>query len=315
MNAGINNKHWNEIFDFILEISKGKFTLQLAIENNFNLFETLVMMLNNMNQEINTILHHIKPNESYPVPKHYLIIFNANFRTQHISPPLLKTLDLKPEAENKKLSDLLTSESLKTISYNIKLLKGKKENEIAFPISFITNKGHLLSADAIITQDRNITPGLFFLSAVKIIYKNEQLENLIKNRSKGKIPSTPTKYRSLLLQENRDLAEKIYNIIIQNLDGKMPKLNSISEELGASPSKLHKAFKFYYGKSISQIHNIKRLEQAHRLLSNTEMSVIKVAIECGYKGAAHFSRKFKKHYGYSPSHIKLKPKNMNLYMK
>ena len=315
MNAGINNKRWNEIFDFILEISKGKFTLQLAIGNNLNLFETLVMMLNNMNQEINTILHHIKPTESYPVSMHYLIIFNSNFHIQHVSPQLLKALDLKPVTKSRILSDLLTSESLKTISHNIELLKGRKENEIAFPISFITNKKLLLSADAIITRDTNRTQELFFLSAVKIIYKNEQLENLIKNRSKGKIPSTPTKYRSLLLQENRDLAENIYNIIIQNLDTKMPKLNTISEELGASPSKLHKAFKFYYGKSISQIHNIKRLEQAHRLLSNTEMSVIKVAIECGYKGAAHFSRKFKKQYGYSPSQIKLKPKNMNLYMK
>ena len=315
MNAGINNKRWNEIFDFILEISKGKFTLQLAIGNNFNLFETLVMMLNNMNQEINTIFHHIKPNESYPVSMHYLIIFNADFHIHHVSPTLLKTLDLQQGIKKRTLSVFLNPESLKTISHNIKLLKGRKKNEIAFPVSFINNKRLLLSADAILTQDENRKEVLYFLSAVKIIYKNDQLETLINNRSKGKIPSTPTKYRALLLQENRDLAENIYNIIMQNLDAKMPKLTTISEELGASPSKLHKAFKFYYGKSISQIHNIKRLEQAHRLLSNTEMSVIKVAIECGYKGAAHFSRKFKKQYGYSPSSIRRKPNNMNLYMK
>ncbi len=43
-----------------------------------------------------------------------------------------------------------------------------------------------------------------------------------------------------------------------------------------------------------------RLEKAHRLLSQTEMSVTEVAIACGYQSSSHFTKSFRATYGVTP---------------
>lgn len=303
MKISVSPGRWNEILDFILEISKGNFSLRISMQDNMHPIETLVMMLNNMIEEINTLLHHIKPSESYPVTVQFVIIFNKEFQIKHISQELLKTLNRECNFKDIILTDLIDSKTINKISQSIRKSPSIKE-EIDFPISFITEKKLLFHADAKLLGVKNECENLFILNIVKILYRNDQLEKLIRERSNGKIPLTPSKHQALLLQENRELAEKVEDLIMRNLNNKMPKLQYLSEKFCASPSKLHKAFKYYYGTNISQYHNQKRLENAHLLLLETEMSVIKVALECGFKSTAHFSRKFKKQYGYSPSSTK-----------
>ncbi|WP_347312994.1 GlxA family transcriptional regulator [Defluviimonas sp. SAOS-178_SWC] len=43
-----------------------------------------------------------------------------------------------------------------------------------------------------------------------------------------------------------------------------------------------------------------RLEKAHRLLSQTELSVTEVALACGYKSSSHFTKSFRAAYAVSP---------------
>lgn len=47
----------------------------------------------------------------------------------------------------------------------------------------------------------------------------------------------------------------------------------------------------------------KRLKQAHFLLSEKKMRPSEVYLEVGFENLSHFSTAFKKHFGYSPSHL------------
>ncbi|WP_084559069.1 MULTISPECIES: helix-turn-helix domain-containing protein [unclassified Mesorhizobium] len=47
-----------------------------------------------------------------------------------------------------------------------------------------------------------------------------------------------------------------------------------------------------------------RLKKARQLLETTDMSVIEVAIACGYVSSSHFSKAFKDHFGRLPSHVR-----------
>jgi AraC-like DNA-binding protein len=49
----------------------------------------------------------------------------------------------------------------------------------------------------------------------------------------------------------------------------------------------------------------KRLEFAHYVLKNTDKSVSDVCLESGFEDLAHFSKSFRKHFGYNPSHVKM----------
>ncbi|WP_095090606.1 GlxA family transcriptional regulator [Mesorhizobium sophorae] len=47
-----------------------------------------------------------------------------------------------------------------------------------------------------------------------------------------------------------------------------------------------------------------RLKKARQLLETTDMSVIEVAVACGYVSSSHFSKAFKDHFGMLPSHTR-----------
>ena len=64
-----------------------------------------------------------------------------------------------------------------------------------------------------------------------------------------------------------------------------------------------KMFKTVTGKSPIKYINDLKLEHARDLLLNTDMSVKKIALKCGFEDEFYFSRIFKRHYGVSPSKI------------
>ncbi|MGB3317135.1 MAG: GlxA family transcriptional regulator [Albidovulum sp.] len=47
-----------------------------------------------------------------------------------------------------------------------------------------------------------------------------------------------------------------------------------------------------------------RLEKAHKLLSQTELSVTEIAVACGYKSTSHFTKSFRDAYGATPKRMR-----------
>ena len=60
-------------------------------------------------------------------------------------------------------------------------------------------------------------------------------------------------------------------------------------------------FKAATGHSAKEYILIKRLDKAADLLTHTDMTVLEVAMQCGFSDANYFSRIFKKHKGRTPS--------------
>lgn len=48
----------------------------------------------------------------------------------------------------------------------------------------------------------------------------------------------------------------------------------------------------------------RRLELAHQALHGSSLSLTEIAVQYGFSSSSHFSHRFKKQYGYSPSHIR-----------
>ena len=48
-----------------------------------------------------------------------------------------------------------------------------------------------------------------------------------------------------------------------------------------------------------------RLEKAHKLLLQTELSVTEIAIACGYKSTSHFTKNFRAAYGVTPKRMRV----------
>ena len=47
-----------------------------------------------------------------------------------------------------------------------------------------------------------------------------------------------------------------------------------------------------------------RLQKAHELLCDAAMTLQEIRDTCGFHSVNYFSRQFRKHYGYTPSHVR-----------
>jgi AraC family transcriptional regulator len=78
-------------------------------------------------------------------------------------------------------------------------------------------------------------------------------------------------------------------------------LDQLAARAGLSKFHFQRLFKAAVGVSPSRYHTDLRMNEARRLLRETRMSVVDVALEVGYANPSHFARLFRKENGLSPS--------------
>jgi len=74
----------------------------------------------------------------------------------------------------------------------------------------------------------------------------------------------------------------------------------LASEAGLSPRQLERLFARYLGRSPKRHYMELRLERARHLLLQTPMSVMEIALACGFASAAHFSKCYRATYGCTP---------------
>lgn len=83
-------------------------------------------------------------------------------------------------------------------------------------------------------------------------------------------------------------------------------LDTIASEFGMSRSLLTKEFRKYTNTSVVEYMNIRRLQKAGSILSETEKSIAEAAFDSGFLSIGNFYRKFKALYGVTPAEFRKK---------
>jgi transcriptional regulator GlxA family with amidase domain len=74
----------------------------------------------------------------------------------------------------------------------------------------------------------------------------------------------------------------------------------LAEEVGMSTRQLERLFRRYLNRSPKRYYMELRLSKARNLLMQTDMSVINVALACGFASPSHFSKCYRAHYSTTP---------------
>jgi transcriptional regulator GlxA family with amidase domain len=74
----------------------------------------------------------------------------------------------------------------------------------------------------------------------------------------------------------------------------------LAEEVGMSTRQLERLFRRYLNRSPKRYYMELRLARARNLLMQTELSVINVALACGFSSPSHFSKCYRAQYGTTP---------------
>lgn len=101
---------------------------------------------------------------------------------------------------------------------------------------------------------------------------------------------------------------KVTPMILQYIEEKCFKkitLGDLAEKCFYNPSYLSRVFKECYGKSIMDYIHEKRVQEAVRLLMETDLSIEDVCYKVGYKEKKQFYKIFKKYTGGTPNNMRV----------
>jgi len=92
---------------------------------------------------------------------------------------------------------------------------------------------------------------------------------------------------------------QVIQIMEQNLEEPIsPSL--LARDVGLSTRQLERLFRRYLNRSPKRYYMELRLQKARNLLMQTDMSVINVALACGFTSPSHFSKCYRSHYHTTP---------------
>lgn len=91
----------------------------------------------------------------------------------------------------------------------------------------------------------------------------------------------------------------IIELMESNIENPLP-ITKLADRAGVSQRQLERLFRENLRQSPVKFYVMTRLEHARRLLLQSDMSVIEVALASGFASHEHFSRSFRAQYGHSP---------------
>ncbi len=101
-------------------------------------------------------------------------------------------------------------------------------------------------------------------------------------------------------------SEKVYQVILQQLDNSEPSLTSVATQLEVGERSLRRYLQDEQN-NFRQLLQNGRMEMAKHYLQQPSLTITDVALRLGFTDASNFSRAFQRHYGISPTQYRQQP--------
>ena len=103
------------------------------------------------------------------------------------------------------------------------------------------------------------------------------------------------------IKQQRDILRQAIDFIDKNFSDASISLDRVAKEVNISPNYLSAIFSQEVGQTLIDYLTLKRIDEAKRMLRQTDKLLFEIASEVGYKDSRYFSFVFKKIAGCTPS--------------
>jgi len=88
--------------------------------------------------------------------------------------------------------------------------------------------------------------------------------------------------------------------VMEQGDPRRARIGAVAQAIGVSRRQLHRIFSDQLATSPNRFRLKLRLEQAHQMLANGDVSVTQAAMASGFKSRSYFSRCYHREFGHPP---------------
>ena len=124
------------------------------------------------------------------------------------------------------------------------------------------------------------------------------------SRKMRQVFETPVEELPAPKSQNTIFAEKLNDVIRQNMSNPSLKMEDLGETVGLSRVQLYRKVKAITGLSPVELLRQMRLQQGYVLLSTTDKTVQEIAYEVGFGTPGYFSKCFRQQYGKYPMELR-----------
>ena len=304
----------------LLEIAGGNFFYRLDRLGENDSIEGVEMALNMLAEEIQEQLPYKSFVNSKENIKHIVqmsFLLDADGYIQKVNAKTCIFLQAQYEdIVGKPFETFLQKDSKKKWRETLKSLQKKDLFDTALDLDIKTNQQLLIPNSAYITTYRGKQKKEPTIQVTIVLHKKVQseLEKELKKKvldfskkkeSKRSSVLKKSKKQNLILSyEDINKLKKAHNRIVANPEKNLPTLKKFALELGTNEFKLKYGFKKLYGISVHQFLLNERFRKIILLVQFSDLSLKHIASMTGFKSYPHFSRTFKKRYGYSASSLR-----------
>ena len=97
----------------------------------------------------------------------------------------------------------------------------------------------------------------------------------------------------------------------ENIEDPMP-LGQLSQNTGYSRRQIERQFRLVFGETPQTVYRNIRLDRAHRLFNETDMTATDVAVACGFTPSSGFAKHYKNRFGISPFEFRTRQKTTGI---
>jgi len=201
-----------------------------------------------------------------------------------------------------RLPDLIVSDVMMPVMNGLEMTKKLKSNHLtkSIPVILLTAKsgkretvsGLQSGADDYLTKPFDTSELITRVNG--LINSRKLIREIIKSEFS---------LQNIQLNKTGNFVEKLRNEILKQLSIPLLSVESLAKEMAMSRHSLNRKCKNEFNLTTSQLITDTRMQHAMSLLKLKQYSISEIAYGTGYDSLNYFSRKFKEHFGKTPSEI------------
>ena len=214
----------------------------------------------------------------------------------------------------KEFPDIIVSDVMMPVMNGYELCKAVKENISVSHIPFILltarndddsrQYGYMMGADSYLEKPFEMEELLS-----KII--NKLYNRIQTKRHYQQIGNQSVRVDSDLTRKDTLFINKLNQIIIENLDNTGLDIPFICKQIGMSRASLYNKLKAITDMGANDYINKIRIEQAIKLIKETDLNFNEISDKVGFASSRYFSTSFKQYTGVTPTQYKKQYKDVN----